>query len=91
MTATPPHVMRQHAEQQYAEELAQLRRQDTTPRPENWAMSPWAVVTYLMGGTLADGFVVGAKYIGDTRLNCGRRGCATAKLYAILVTDYCVS
>jgi MoxR-like ATPase len=68
MTATPTHVMRLHAEQQYAEELAQLRRQDPKPRPENWAMSPWAVVTYLMGGTLADGFTVGAKYIGDARL-----------------------
>ena len=68
MTATPQSVMRLHAEQEYAEELAQLRRQDTRRRPENWAMSPWAVVTYLMGGTLADGFTVRAKYIGDARL-----------------------
>ena len=68
MTAPPLPVMRQHAEQQYAEELAQLRRQDAKPRPENWAMSPWAAVRYLMGGTLDDGFVVSAKYIGDARL-----------------------
>jgi MoxR-like ATPase len=68
MTIAPPAVMRQHAEHEFAEELAQLRRQDTRPRPRNWAMSPWAVVKYLMGGTLDDGFVVSAKYIGDARL-----------------------
>jgi MoxR-like ATPase len=68
MTIAPHAVMRQHAEHEFAEELAQLRRQDSKPRPQNWAMSPWAVVKYLMGGTLDDGFVVSAKYIGDARL-----------------------
>ena len=57
MTTTPDtsaasQVLRRHAEHQYAEELAELKRQDTRPRPENWAMSPWAVLRYLMGGTL---------------------------------------
>lgn len=61
-------VLRQHAEHQYAEELEELRRQDNRQRPANWTMSPWAVVTYLVGGTLDNGFVVSPKYIGDRRL-----------------------
>ncbi len=61
-------TMRQHAEQQYAEELAALKQQDNRARPENWQLSPWAVVTYLMGGRLDNGFEVSAKYIGSRRL-----------------------
>ncbi|MBK7617443.1 MAG: AAA family ATPase [Burkholderiales bacterium] len=65
-TANP--VMRQHAEVQYAEELAELRKLDERPRPENWQLSPWAVVRYLMGGKLDNGFEVSPKYIGSPRL-----------------------
>ena len=61
-------VLRRHAEQQYAEELDALARADLRPRPENWRLSPQAVVTYLLGGTLDDGFVVTPKYIGARRL-----------------------
>ncbi len=61
-------VLRQHAETQFAEELAELRRADTRQRPTNWELSPWAVVRYLMGGRLDNGFEVSAKYIGDARL-----------------------
>jgi MoxR-like ATPase len=61
-------ILRQHAEQQYAEELAELGQQDTRQRPPNWQLSPWAVKTYLMGGTLENGFVVSPKYIGNARL-----------------------
>lgn len=61
-------VLRRHAEQQYAEELDALARADRRPRPENWRLSPQAVVTYLLGGTLDDGFVVTPKYIGARRL-----------------------
>ena len=61
-------VLRQHAEQQFAEELDELRKQDTRQRPTNWEMSPWAVVTYLLGGKLENGFEVSAKYIGSRRL-----------------------
>lgn len=68
MSSSNTHVMRQHAEQQFAEELAELRRQDQRARPENWQLSPWAVVRYLMGGKLDNGFVVSAKYIGNQRL-----------------------
>lgn len=68
MTANHQHVMRQHAEQQFAEELAELRKHDQRPRPDNWLLSPWAVVQYLMGGKLDNGFEVSAKYIGSSRL-----------------------
>ena len=61
-------VLRRHAEQQYAEELAELARQDDRQRPPNWAVSPWAARTYLLGGKLPNGFVVAPKYIGNARL-----------------------
>lgn len=61
-------ILRRQAEDQFAEELAELRKADDLTRPENWILSPQAVVTYLMGGTLANGFTVSAKYIGNRRL-----------------------
>lgn len=61
-------VLRAHAEQQYAEELAELAKNDTRPRPPNWKLSPWAVRLYLMGGKLDNGFEVTPKYIGNSRL-----------------------
>ena len=60
--------LRPHAEQAYQSELAALRATDDRPRPPHWQLSPWAVVTYLMGGTLADGTVISAKYVGYRRL-----------------------
>ena len=62
------HQLRQHAEQQYADELASLAKADSKPRPPNWKLSPWAVATYLLGGKLDNGTVITAKYIGDRRL-----------------------
>ncbi len=61
-------VLRQHAEQQFAQELAELAKADDRQRPPSWKMSPWAVVTYLMGGELDSGFVITPKYIGSRRL-----------------------
>ncbi|MFM8332026.1 MAG: ATP-binding protein [Candidatus Methylumidiphilus sp.] len=61
-------ILREHAEQQYAEELDALKQTDTRQRPTNWAMSPWAVATYLLGGKLDNGFEVSAKYIGNRRV-----------------------
>jgi MoxR-like ATPase len=61
-------VLRPHAEDEFAHELAALAVLDDRPRPTNWRLSPWAVVTYLMGGTLSDGTVVLPKYIGPRRL-----------------------
>lgn len=60
--------LRQHAEQQYAAELTALAAVDDRQRPPQWRLSPWAVVTYLMGGTLHDGTVIQPKYIGGRRL-----------------------
>ncbi|GER14704.1 AAA family ATPase [Variovorax boronicumulans] len=61
-------VLRQHAEQQFAEELEALQKVDDRQRPANWKLSPWAVLTYLMGGKLANGFEISPKYIGNSRL-----------------------
>jgi hypothetical protein len=36
-------LLRQHAEQQFAAELAALAKADTKPRPPSWKLSPWAV------------------------------------------------
>ncbi|HAS85215.1 MAG TPA: ATPase, partial [Candidatus Competibacteraceae bacterium] len=38
-------LLREHAESQFADELAALQKADTRERPTNWALSPWAVVT----------------------------------------------
>lgn len=61
-------ILRLHAEQAYAKELKHLQKVDQRPRPTNWALSPWAVVTYLLGGTLEDGTEIEAKYFGNRRL-----------------------
>ena len=61
-------LLRQHAEQQFAEELHELKKKETNSVPENWEMSPQSVVTYLMGGKLKNGFEVSPKYIGNRRL-----------------------
>ncbi|NLV79746.1 MAG: AAA family ATPase [Rhodococcus sp.] len=61
-------LLRPHAEQQYAHELAALARLDDRPRPPSWQLSPWAVVTYLLGGELPDGTAITPKYVGPRRL-----------------------
>lgn len=61
-------ILRAHAEQQYAEELFELEQADTRHRPPNWRLSPWAVATYILGGTLDNGFEITQKYIGNGRL-----------------------
>jgi MoxR-like ATPase len=61
-------VQREHAEQAYAAELAELKKADDRQRPPNWQLSPWAVCTYLLGGKLANGFAISPKYIGNRRL-----------------------
>lgn len=61
-------ILRQFAEQQFAEELHELQKEDAKERPESWLMSPWAVATYLLGGKLNNGFVITPKYIGNRRI-----------------------
>jgi len=57
-------VLRPHAEEQYAEELALLAKDDDRPRPPGWKLSPWAVTTYIMG----DGDRITPKYVGARRI-----------------------
>jgi MoxR-like ATPase len=64
----PRDILRAHAEQQFGDELRALETHDRRPRPPSWRLSPWAVTTYVVGGTLADGFVVTPKYLGNRRL-----------------------
>ncbi|MBS0030158.1 ATP-binding protein [Chitinophaga sp. 22321] len=61
-------ILRYHAEQLFAEELEELKKQDQEKRPQNWLLSPQSVVTYLIGGKLKNGFEVTPKYIGSKRL-----------------------
>jgi len=61
-------ILRQHAEQLFAQELEELKKQDNDRLPTNWKLSPQSVVTYLMGGKLKNGFEVSPKYIGNKRL-----------------------
>ncbi|MEP7764364.1 AAA family ATPase [Sanguibacter sp. 25GB23B1] len=69
MTITPAvPLLRPHAEQAFADELGALAALDDRPRPPAWSMSPWAVVTYLLGGVLPDGTVITPKYVGPRRL-----------------------
>src|SRR5882757_4432732 len=60
--------LRRSAEETFGDELVALKAGDDRPRPENWLLSPAAVVTYLLGGTAKDGTVISAKYIGNRRL-----------------------
>ena len=61
-------LLRPHAENAYADELKKLTEIDDKPKPSNWNMSPWAVVTYLLGGKLDDGTEIEPKYFGSRRL-----------------------
>ncbi|WP_043830093.1 MULTISPECIES: AAA family ATPase [unclassified Amycolatopsis] len=61
-------VLRPHAEQEYAGELAALAAADDRAKPPSWRLSPWAVVTYLLGGKLDDGTAISPKYVGPRRL-----------------------
>ena len=61
-------LLRPHAETAYAHELKALAKIDERPRPAGWQLSPWAVVTYILGGELEDGTEIEPKYYGNRRL-----------------------
>ena len=61
-------TLREHSEELFAEELAELKKQERFKVPTNWEMSPKSVLTYLMGGKLKNGFEVTPKYIGEKRV-----------------------
>jgi len=61
-------IVRAHAEVADTAELDALRAVDDRPRPPNWRLSPYAVATYLLGGTLPGGVAIAPKYIGPRRI-----------------------
>jgi MoxR-like ATPase len=61
-------IQRQPAEQEFAAELEALAKDDTRQRPPRWKLSPWAVVTYLVGGKTESGVTITPKYVGQRRL-----------------------
>jgi MoxR-like ATPase len=60
-------ILRPHAEQAYQHELDFLQKHDDKPRPQNWNLSPWAVVMYLVGGKVGE-MTLETKYFGNRRL-----------------------
>lgn len=68
MTKNAKNLLRQHAEHQFEAELAALKKSDKRPKPPGWQLSPWSVVTYLMGGKTEAGELISPKYIGNPRL-----------------------
>src|SRR5438093_13461118 len=60
-------ILRPHAEDEYAGELAALAANDDRARPPAWQLSPSAVVTYLLGGRAGD-VEISPKYVGPRRL-----------------------
>jgi MoxR-like ATPase len=63
-----PEIVRQRPEVEFSRELEELARLDNRPRPPHWRLSPQAVLTYLLGGSLSNGFEITPKYIGSRRL-----------------------
>lgn len=60
-------IIRPHAETVYAQELKALAESDERSKPSGWLLSPWAVVTYLLGGK-AGNTDIEPKYYGNRRL-----------------------
>lgn len=64
---TAGEMLRAPGEVLYAEEIEQLIKTDTHPKPPGWRMSPRAVATYIGGGK-AGTMTVSPKYIGNRRI-----------------------
>jgi MoxR-like ATPase len=61
-------ILRQHAEELFAQELEELQKSESGKRPASWKLTPQSVVTYLIGGKLKNSFEITPKYIGNRRL-----------------------
>lgn len=61
-------IIRPRAEDAYADELKCLLEEDLRPKPQNWVLSPWAVLHYLIGGKTRSGRIITPKYIGSRKL-----------------------
>lgn len=58
-------TLRAVAEQRYAEELDRLKAADTSPRPQNWQLSPHAVRRFIIGDRSLE---ISRKFYGDDAL-----------------------
>ncbi len=63
-------ALRLPAEAKYAEELAWLRSQDSSPRPFSWALSPRMIRIFILGSSPSDKLerVIPQKFYGDPAL-----------------------
>ena len=61
-------ILRQTAEEKYAEEIDAIIASESDPVPTGWRMSPRSVLTYITGGTRVKGVEISPKYIGNRRL-----------------------
>ncbi len=68
MSKKEEQLLRPHAEIAFKHELDELKKIDDRQKPTGWNLSPWAVVTYLLGGTLENGVEIEPKYFGNRRL-----------------------
>lgn len=68
MTDKQKNILRPTAEIEFALELEELKKNDPHLKPEHWLLSPWAVLQYILGTTLPDGFIISPKYFGPKRI-----------------------
>ena len=61
-------VVRRHAEEEFAEELAALVEEDEGYKPSNWKLSPKSVKLFILGGKTPKGKEISPKYFGPERL-----------------------
>ena len=54
-------VLQLSAEVAHADELAALAQHDADPKPANWALSPRAVIRYVLGGDALKAEIDGQK------------------------------
>lgn len=67
MTKKKTNILRKAAESLFEQELSLLQKQDKRPKPENWKLSPAAVLDYIMGKD-DENLKIEAKYIGPRRV-----------------------
>ncbi len=61
-------VIRKHAEEDFAEELEALKKEDSGYKPSAWQLSPKMVKLFILGGKTPKGKEISQKYFGPERL-----------------------
>ncbi|MBQ9813414.1 MAG: AAA family ATPase [Thermoguttaceae bacterium] len=61
-------VVRKHAEEDFADELAALVEEDSGYKPTAWKLSPKMVKLFILGGKTPNGKEISQKYFGPERL-----------------------